>query len=241
MSYKQDNVQSPNHYVLDTSSALEVGDVRKMILDKLQSMKHPYSYNQIDSWSRAWEYLTRAFFKNGVEDLLKAKQYIDSVIDNISVSEVSRRKAAESYIGPDDVLTSMLEWQELVRPMGGGANAQIKCLFEEVGELVESLNVEHEIETQATRALNILELLMFTRTEEPNIEGIDALADIIVCALGALQQAVGSKKAIQVLKEVNRANWSKFDSSNKPIFNEAGKVTKGPWYLPPDLLKILNK
>lgn len=40
--------------------------------------------------------------------------------------------------------------------------------------------------------------------------------------------------------EVHRANMSKLGADGKPIFNEYGKVMKGPNYSPPDLLPILK-
>lgn len=72
----KDTVKSPNHYVL--RDGLEVWDVRDALLEKMEGK---ITLKQADSWSRAWEYLTRAFLKNGKEDLMKTRQYLDRLIE----------------------------------------------------------------------------------------------------------------------------------------------------------------
>jgi hypothetical protein len=76
-----DNVNSPSHYLLRDD--LEVKDVRAAILDKLQREGIVIPYNDIDNWSRSWEYLTRCFFKNGAEDVKKSKYYLDILVESI--------------------------------------------------------------------------------------------------------------------------------------------------------------
>lgn len=70
-----DPVNSPSHYKL--GPGLEVIDVREMILNKLDREGIVIPAVDIDDWSRAWEYLTRMFFKNGCEDAYKAEFYLD--------------------------------------------------------------------------------------------------------------------------------------------------------------------
>lgn len=72
---KFDNVNSPNHYCI--KPGLEVIDVRDALLEKMEGV---LTLKQSDSWSRSWEYLTRAFLKNGVEDLKKAEFYLKKLI-----------------------------------------------------------------------------------------------------------------------------------------------------------------
>ena len=70
------------------------------------------------------------------------------------------------------------------------------------------------------------------------IEVADALCDQIVVVLGA-----GAAFGIDLDKcfdEVHRSNMSKLSEDGKPIYNEYGKVMKGPNYSPPDL-KIFFK
>ncbi len=70
------------------------------------------------------------------------------------------------------------------------------------------------------------------------VEVADALTDILYVTYGA-----GHSFGINLDKcfeEVQRSNMSKLDSDDKPIFNESGKVMKGPNYSQPDLKKLLN-
>lgn len=76
-----DPVNSPSHYVL--APGLEVIDIREMILEKLQAHGIVVPYTDIDDWSRTWEYITRMWFKNGVEDASKAKYYLDRLVDRM--------------------------------------------------------------------------------------------------------------------------------------------------------------
>ena len=41
-------------------------------------------------------------------------------------------------------------------------------------------------------------------------------------------------------EEVQSSNMSKLDEDSKPIYNESGKVMKGPKYFKPDLTKFVN-
>jgi hypothetical protein len=42
-------------------------------------------------------------------------------------------------------------------------------------------------------------------------------------------------KTAEAVTAVNRSNYSKFDKNGYPIFNENGKIAKGPDYTPPNL------
>jgi hypothetical protein len=39
----------------------------------------------------------------------------------------------------------------------------------------------------------------------------------------------------EALRRVNGSNWSKFNDDGQPIFDENGKIAKGPRYERPDL------
>jgi predicted HAD superfamily Cof-like phosphohydrolase len=70
------------------------------------------------------------------------------------------------------------------------------------------------------------------------LEVADALTDILYVAYGA-----GHAFGIDLDKcfeEVQSSNMSKLDENNKPIYNESGKVMKGPKYFKPDLSKFVN-
>ncbi len=83
--------------------------------------------------------------------------------------------------------------------------------------------------------LNELETAMKTK----NLKEIaDALTDILYVTYGA-----GYAYGINLdrcFKEVQRANMSKLGTDGKPIFNEKGKVMKGPNYTAPNLKKFVE-
>ena len=69
-------------------------------------------------------------------------------------------------------------------------------------------------------------------------ETIDALTDILYVTYGA-----GHAFGIDLDKcfeEVQNSNMSKLGDDGKPIYNESGKVMKGPNYFKPDLLKFIK-
>tara|TARA_B100001245_G_scaffold205534_1_gene167118 strand:- start:19 stop:390 length:372 start_codon:yes stop_codon:yes gene_type:complete len=69
-------------------------------------------------------------------------------------------------------------------------------------------------------------------------EVVDALTDILYVTYGA-----GHAFGINLDKcfnEVQRSNMSKLGEDGKPIYNDAGKVMKGPKYFKPDLNKFLK-
>jgi len=70
------------------------------------------------------------------------------------------------------------------------------------------------------------------------LEVADALTDILYVTYGA-----GHAFGIDLDKcfdEVQNSNMSKLDEKGKPIYNEKGKVMKGPNYFKPDLSKFVN-
>ena len=70
------------------------------------------------------------------------------------------------------------------------------------------------------------------------VEIADALTDILYVTYGA-----GHAFGINLDKcfdEVQNSNMSKLDINGKPIYNELGKVMKGPNYFKPNLKKFLE-
>ena len=70
------------------------------------------------------------------------------------------------------------------------------------------------------------------------LEVADALTDILYVTYGA-----GHAFGIDLDKcfdEIQNSNMSKLDDNGKPIYNEHGKVMKGPNYFKPDLSKFVN-
>ncbi len=83
-----------------------------------------------------------------------------------------------------------------------------------------------------------LEELTEAMQNENLIEVADALTDILYVTYGA-GHAFGINLD-KCFEEVQNSNMSKLGEDGKPIYNEAGKVMKGPNYFKPDLSKYLN-
>ena len=86
--------------------------------------------------------------------------------------------------------------------------------------------IKEELE-ELTEAMNNKDLL----------EVADALTDILYVTYGA-----GTAFGINLDKcfeEVHNSNMSKLGSDGKPIYNESGKVMKGPNYFKPNLGKFV--
>ena len=69
-------------------------------------------------------------------------------------------------------------------------------------------------------------------------EAADALTDILYVTYGA-----GHAFGIDLdrcFEEVQNSNMSKLGDDGKPIYNDQGKVMKGPKYFKPDLSKYVN-
>ena len=87
--------------------------------------------------------------------------------------------------------------------------------------------IREELE-ELTEAMNNKDLL----------EVADALTDILYVTYGA-----GHAFGIDLDKcfdEVQNSNMSKLGENGKPIYNDAGKVMKGPKYFKPDLSKFVS-
>ena len=82
-----------------------------------------------------------------------------------------------------------------------------------------------------------LEELKDAMKDKDLLEVADALTDILYVTYGA-----GHAFGINLDKcfdEVQNSNMSKLDESGKPIYNEFGKVMKGPNYFKPNLKKFI--
>ncbi len=74
--------------------------------------------------------------------------------------------------------------------------------------------------------------------EKDLLEVADALTDILYVTYGA-GHAFGINLDM-CFDEVQNSNMSKLGKDGKPIYNEAGKVMKGPNYFKPDLSKYIT-
>ena len=83
-----------------------------------------------------------------------------------------------------------------------------------------------------------LEELIEAMKNNDLLEVADALTDILYVTYGA-----GHSFGIDLDKcfeEVQNSNMSKLDENGKPIYNDVGKVMKGPNYFKPDLSKFVS-
>ena len=119
--------------------------------------------------------------------------------------------------------------------------------FEKVGIFMKTFGQEVKIKAElSNNKINELrislineELEELKKAIEDNdiLEVADALTDILYVAYGA-----GHAFGIDLDKcfnEVQESNMSKLGPDGKPIYNESGKVMKGPNYFKPDLSKFL--
>ena len=70
--YNGDNIISPNHYT--SEKGFEVFDVQEAFIHELKGMSASY-------WCNIVKYILRFQNKNGVEDLKKAKYYLEKLIE----------------------------------------------------------------------------------------------------------------------------------------------------------------
>ena len=117
----------------------------------------------------------------------------------------------------------------------------VKAFMETFGQMIRTKPQFPDEKTMQLRydlikeELKELELAMKTK----NLKEIaDALTDILYVTYGA-----GYAYGIDLdkcFKEVQRANMSKLGEDGKPIYNEKGKVMKGPNYIEPNLKQFVE-
>ena len=83
-----------------------------------------------------------------------------------------------------------------------------------------------------------LEELTDAMKKKDLLEIADALTDILYVTYGA-GHAFGINLD-RCFDEVQRSNMSKLGADSKPIYNENGKVMKGPNYFKPNLTKFIK-
>tara|TARA_E500000331_G_C17157142_1_gene670074 strand:+ start:435 stop:806 length:372 start_codon:yes stop_codon:yes gene_type:complete len=117
----------------------------------------------------------------------------------------------------------------------------VKVFMEKFGQMVRTKPQFPDDKTMQLRLnlikeeLSELEEAMKTKNLK---EVADALTDILYVTYGA-GYAYGIDLD-QCFKEVQRANMSKLSEDGKPIYNDQGKVMKGPNYTKPDLSKFVK-
>ena len=120
--------------------------------------------------------------------------------------------------------------------------------FEKGGFFMKTFNQEVKVSSSlGTEKINSLRISLISEeleelkqaiSEKNLTEVADALTDILYVTYGA-----GHAFGIDLDKcfdEVQNSNMSKLGKDGKPIFNEFGKVMKGPNYFKPDLSKFIK-
>ena len=121
--------------------------------------------------------------------------------------------------------------------------------FEKVGTFMKTFGQEVKLRPSMSSAkINKLRLSLIKEefdelenaiNKKDLVEIADALTDILYVTYGA-----GHAFGINLDKcfdEVQNSNMSKLDVNGKPIYNEFGKVLKGPNYFKPNLRKFLEE
>lgn len=142
------------------------------------------------------------------------------------------------------VLTDTVNWFREAVPNPEETNLQVQMgnHFEEVHEMLEHIGT-HRVEAtflwqDALTAVKALADDMKTNPggyyihEEDRVEFLDAVCDQLVTGTGCAQMA--GMDPIGGLNAVNESNYSKF-VNGRAIFNEHGKIAKGPDYFKVDL------
>ena len=120
--------------------------------------------------------------------------------------------------------------------------------FEKVGVFMKTFgqNVKQtsSFSSEKINALRIslikeeLDELIEAMNKKDLVEVADALTDILYVTYGA-GHAFGINLD-KCFEEVQNSNMSKLDKDGKPIYNDKGKVMKGPNYFKPDLSKFIK-
>ncbi|MBZ9728816.1 nucleoside triphosphate pyrophosphohydrolase family protein [Salegentibacter sp. JZCK2] len=71
-------------------------------------------------------------------------------------------------------------------------------------------------------------------------EVADALGDMLYVLCGTIIEHGLEHKIEAVFDEIQYSNMSKLDENGNPIYNENGKVIKGPNYFRPNIEKVLK-
>jgi hypothetical protein len=121
-------------------------------------------------------------------------------------------------------------------PTARELNIQLGCHIEEFVEMLACIKFEggwHNLRYELTLLADRLKSGGESAIIHDRKEMLDSLADQIVTSIGVGHCA--GMKTSDAVDAVSRSNWSKFNDEGFPVFNEHGKIAKGPNYRPPVL------
>lgn len=141
----------------------------------------------------------------------------------------------------------ILNWFDEAKPEPSEKDfsVQLGVHIEEVVEMLDCFITEDvDIAMALGNAIHCLSVLSeslktnegFIEITDP-LEFLDSLNDQVVTAVGTAKFA--GYDFLGSIKEVNDSNYSKF-VDGKAVFNEQGKIAKGPAYFKPDLRPFLR-
>lgn len=142
-----------------------------------------------------------------------------------------------------NTVSEIKTWFQKAVPAPSDKNraVQLGCHFEEVGEMMLAARVYQGRPRLSDDIADVSgafkKWLLVPNDAVDRTELLDALCDQIITAVGVAHMFGMNIEG--ALTEVNRSNWSKF-VNEAPVFDENGKIAKGPDYTPPDLTEFLG-
>ena len=161
-----------------------------------------------------------------------AMKVIEGIYDGVTTTDLddlaAEVAAAKTIDHPDYALLAS-------RIAVSNLHKDTKKTFSEVmGDLYNYIDPK----TGENAALLSEEVFSIIMENKDLLEVADALTDILYVTYGAGHAfGIDLDKCFQ---EVQNSNMSKLGENGKPIFNESGKVMKGPNYFKPNLTKFVN-
>ena len=149
----------------------------------------------------------------------------------------------------NDIIQQTTRWFELAHgdAKGSKRTVQLGVHFEEVAEMLgalvskddQALALIRKAEDSLVQLSEYLKKNSKTTRIYPHSDNLllDSLCDQAVTLAGVAYDY--GYKFPQALHEVNRSNFSKF-VNGAPVFDENGKIKKGPDYTPPNLISYVN-
>lgn len=143
----------------------------------------------------------------------------------------------------ENVLEKTMDWFKgaVPKPTDKNLHVQLGAHFEEVAEMIEAIQpLDGETRELLDNAYTAVEYLathlkvnsgVITVVDRKAI--LDGICDQLVTAAGTGYML--GMDVVGGLNEVNRSNWSKFDENGVAVFDQNGKIKKGPNFFRPNL------
>lgn len=132
------------------------------------------------------------------------------------------------------------QWVEkaIPHPTDKNIHTQLGVHFEEIAEMIDTITPQDKFTAELMESLH-MDLVHFSNylkghenvikiLPQDRVEYLDSLCDQIVTAVGCAHNS--KLNIVDAMNEVNRSNYSKFDSEGNPIFDDNLKIIKGPDY-----------